>query len=59
MRTAPKYLAETAALAMAALTVFARGTPAQNAGGPSPSVISADQNASPIYGVTIPAGYRQ
>jgi Cytochrome P460 len=64
MRTTPKYLAATAALAMVALTVFARGTPAQNASGPSPSVTSADDNASPIlrspiYGVTIPAGYRQ
>jgi hypothetical protein len=59
MRTTPKYLAATAALAMAALTVFARGTSAQGAGGHSPSVTSADDNASPIYRVTIPAGYRQ
>ena len=59
MRTTPKYLAATAALVMAALTVLARGTPAENASGPSLSVTSADDNASPIYGVTIPAGYRQ
>ena len=59
MRATPKYLAATAALEMAALTVFARGTPAHNSSGPSPSVTSADENASPIYGVTIPAGYRQ
>jgi len=61
MRTTLKYLAATA---MAALTAFARGNPAQNPSGPSPSVTSVDDNASPIfsstiYGVTIPAGYRR
>jgi hypothetical protein len=59
MRTNPKYLAATAALAMAALVVFARSTSAQSAGGPTPSVASTDDNASPIYGVTIRPGYRQ
>jgi hypothetical protein len=59
MRIRFKCLATTAALSMAALTVFARGTPAQEtSSGPAPSVTRAD-NASPIYGVTIPAGYRQ
>jgi hypothetical protein len=56
MRTTPECLAATAALAMAALTVFARGAPAQNAGEPSLSATSTDDNGSPIYGGTILAG---
>jgi len=59
MRITPKYLAATAILAVVSVTVFARDTPAQPASGVSPSVNSAADNASPIYGVTIPAGYRQ
>jgi hypothetical protein len=59
MRITPKYLAATAVLAVVSVTVFARDTPAQPASGVSPSVNSAADNASPIYGVTIPAGYRQ
>jgi hypothetical protein len=74
MRAISRYLSATAALAMAALTVFARSTPAQNASGPPHSVIRTDDNSagdsgvplftspsssSPIYGVTIPAGYRE
>jgi hypothetical protein len=58
MRITSKYLAVTAALAMAASTLLARGTPVQSAGGRS-AAASSDDNASPIYGVTIPAGYRE
>ena len=64
MRSTLKYSVATAVLAAAALTVFARGTPAQSASDSSPSVTGADDKtspilSSPIYGVTIPAGYRQ
>jgi hypothetical protein len=59
MRITLRYLAATAVVAMGAFTLFARGTPAQSAGSLSTSVASADNNASPIYGVTIPAGYRR
>lgn len=55
--TTLKYLA-----AIAACSLFAGGAPAQSAKdlrGPSPSVAIADDKASPIFGVTIPAGYRQ
>jgi hypothetical protein len=41
------------------LIVFALGTSVQSANGPSASLARVDDNASPIYGVTIPAGYRQ
>jgi hypothetical protein len=57
MHTRLNYLA-----AIAACTLFARNAPVQSAKenrGPSPSVATADDNASPIFGVTIPAGYRQ
>ena len=64
MRSTLNYSVATAVLAAAALTVFARGTPAQSASDSSPSVTGADDKtspilSSPIYGVTIPAGYRQ
>jgi len=52
-----KYLA-----AMATCAVFAASASAQSAKdirGSSPLVAIADDKASPIFGVTIPAGYRQ
>ena len=48
--------------AMAACALFARNAPVlsvKDIRGPSPPVAIADDKGSPIYGVTIPGGYRQ
>ena len=44
---------------IAGLSLFARGTPAGSARFSATAAAGLDENASPIYGVTIPAGYRQ
>jgi hypothetical protein len=64
MRSVPRYLVATASFAMAVFTVFARGTTDESASDPSSSVTRVDDQAShiyssPIYGVTLPAQYRQ
>jgi hypothetical protein len=55
--TTLKYLAVMAACALCATGAAVQS--AKEIRGPSPSVGIADDNGSPIFGVTIPAGYRQ
>ena len=57
MRTTFKYAVATCLLAPVAVCTFGQGP----AGSPSPpaSIANGGGEASPIFGVTIPAGYRQ
>jgi Cytochrome P460 len=57
MHTSLKYLTTIAACILFPTSASAQN--GKNIRGPAPSVATTDARGSPIYGVTIPAGYRQ